>query len=430
MKSAFAEALPPGDTSLADAARDMESNVEGSVGQRQRWAIMLAELGGPEFAVRTLAETDELLAERDRKLAGDQERAQTLLHRLYAPQESPEDPDAHPAPPPADDLTDGERALLAQELGWLGKLAANPEGGADPDVRRELLRPAERGFWIGSVALGGLCLALLAGALAGVLFVVLAATRKVRMHFVPGTAPHGVYMEPFATWFTSFLVPQVGASAAAPERFELAAVGLAFFVSLAALAWPVRRGIPWETVRRDLGLHTGRWGLMETASGLAAYLMTLPLLMLGALVVVVLLQFQNVFSSPGDPLDPVGGAAHPIVGELMDGDLLVRISVVFAAVVAAPIVEEIAFRGLLYRHLRDASAGWGRALSALASAAFNGFLFAAVHPQGWVAIPALGAIGFGLCIAREWRDSIVPPIVLHAVSNGIVVTVALSVFGS
>ena len=60
-----------------------------------------------------------------------------------------------------------------------------------------------------------------------------------------------------------------------------------------------------------------------------------------------------------------------------------------SAAVAAPIVEETMFRGVLYRHLRSATGHLGTGLSILVSGTLNGFLFAAIHPQGWVAIPAL-----------------------------------------
>ena len=54
-------------------------------------------------------------------------------------------------------------------------------------------------------------------------------------------------------------------------------------------------------------------------------------------------------------------------------------------------------------------------------------VFAAIHPQGLVAIPALAAIAVGLGLMREWRGSLIAPMVMHACSNGIVVTLMVLV---
>jgi membrane protease YdiL (CAAX protease family) len=57
----------------------------------------------------------------------------------------------------------------------------------------------------------------------------------------------------------------------------------------------------------------------------------------------------------------------------------------------------------------------------LFSAILTGVIFASLHPQGWMAIPALTAIGVGFSILREWRDSLIAPMVAHAINNGVLV---------
>jgi membrane protease YdiL (CAAX protease family) len=84
------------------------------------------------------------------------------------------------------------------------------------------------------------------------------------------------------------------------------------------------------------------------------------------------------------------------------------------------LVEETMFRGALYRHLREWLPGpWGVAAAALIS----GFLFAAIHPQGWLAVPVLTALAVGFALAREWRGSLVAPMVGHALNNASVTLV-------
>ena len=76
------------------------------------------------------------------------------------------------------------------------------------------------------------------------------------------------------------------------------------------------------------------------------------------------------------------------------------------------------FRGLLFHHLRRR---WSWALSAVLVSA----IFALLHPQGWVAVPALGAIAMVLAALREWRGSLIAPMAAHAFSNFLVLTLAL-----
>jgi membrane protease YdiL (CAAX protease family) len=61
----------------------------------------------------------------------------------------------------------------------------------------------------------------------------------------------------------------------------------------------------------------------------------------------------------------------------------------------------------------------------LVSAVVSSFVFAAIHPQGWAAIPVLGAIAFVLAGIREWRGSIVGCVVAHALNNGVVTVMLL-----
>jgi hypothetical protein len=93
---------------------------------------------------------------------------------------------------------------------------------------------------------------------------------------------------------------------------------------------------------------------------------------------------------------------------------------------AAPIVEEIMFRGVLYRQLRSVSVRFGLALSIIVSILVTSFLFAAIHPQGWVAIPALMSIAIGMNVMREWRGSLLPSMIVHGVSNGLIISLMLT----
>jgi membrane protease YdiL (CAAX protease family) len=81
-------------------------------------------------------------------------------------------------------------------------------------------------------------------------------------------------------------------------------------------------------------------------------------------------------------------------------------------------MEETMFRGALFHHLRRR---WGW----LGSASVVAVIFAIIHPYGWVAVPALGSTALVLAALREWRGSIIAPMVAHACHNFIATTALL-----
>ncbi len=130
-------------------------------------------------------------------------------------------------------------------------------------------------------------------------------------------------------------------------------------------------------------------------------------------------------------LNPEGLPVHPIVFVLLGSDWCTRLQVYFLACFVAPVVEETMFRGVLYRHLREATAaGMGFFVSVMFSAIVVSFIFAVIHPQGIIAVPALMALAFGFTLIREWRGTLVPGMVAHGLNNGLVTTIAILVLGS
>jgi membrane protease YdiL (CAAX protease family) len=103
----------------------------------------------------------------------------------------------------------------------------------------------------------------------------------------------------------------------------------------------------------------------------------------------------------------------------------VWVQVFLLACVAAPILEETMFRGVLYRHLREATGSWGTWASVAFSAVANGFLFAIIHPQGIVAVPVLMTLGSSFALIREWRETLIPGMCAHGLNNGMALLVLL-----
>lgn len=82
-------------------------------------------------------------------------------------------------------------------------------------------------------------------------------------------------------------------------------------------------------------------------------------------------------------------------------------------VIAAPISEEVCFRGMLFGGLRER---WPR----IAAALLSGLIFGALHAvTGLSAVPPLIAFGFILALLYEKTGSIVPGIILHMLNNSV-----------
>jgi membrane protease YdiL (CAAX protease family) len=86
---------------------------------------------------------------------------------------------------------------------------------------------------------------------------------------------------------------------------------------------------------------------------------------------------------------------------------------VLLIVVAAPVSEEVCFRGMLFGGLRER-------LPRIAAALISAIVFGGLHAlTGVSAVPPLIAFGFVLALLYEKTGSIVPGILLHALNNSV-----------
>jgi membrane protease YdiL (CAAX protease family) len=81
--------------------------------------------------------------------------------------------------------------------------------------------------------------------------------------------------------------------------------------------------------------------------------------------------------------------------------------------IAAPISEEVCFRGMLFGGLREK-------LPRIGAALLSGLIFGGLHAlTGVTAVPPLIAFGFVLALLYEKTGSIVPGIILHVLNNSV-----------
>lgn len=271
--------------------------------------------------------------------------------------------------------------------------------------------------------------AILGGLLALVIVLVLVRPTPA---FRPSDEPNATVVlgETFLVWIVGFLalnILVVGFFAPFLARFGtafvLAGSVAAMFASLAALAYPSVRGVHWRELRALVGLHAGKGLGAEIANGFLCYICSVPLLVIGLAVFFVLGLVAKAIGGPAP------APSHPLVESIAQAGVPETIMMYLLASVAAPLVEEIMFRGFLYGHLRGVVRPRVRVASFLVAAVVSSAIFAAIHPQGLMFAPALGGLAIGFCIFRELRGSLVAPIVAHGVNNAVTLTIALSLMG-
>jgi len=368
----------------------------GRPAEELRLAILEAELageGGP--ALKRLAEIDQPGPQ-----TADDVR---VLRELY-----------HDGPGAVDEA---ERQRLLERHGWFGRLALSFESPAQSPSRVEVIGEATRVLRVvvaGTLVGAGM---MLVGLALFVTAAVLVATGSLRPRFIRPRPGPTIGIETFAVFLVAFLALQLvlgllEAAAPGSERYTASLVWVLLLVPL----WPLVRGVSLADLRTYLGWRADRGVLREMGAGALGYLAGLPVVATGIALTLLLLLIRDWVT--GDPDQPA--PTHPLPDRLASGDPLTLLQIGLLAVAWAPIVEETIFRGALYSQLRSR-------LGVLGSGLISALFFAAVHPQGWAAIPALGAIGLNFALLREWRGSLVASMTAHAINNGLLVLLLLLV---
>jgi membrane protease YdiL (CAAX protease family) len=152
--------------------------------------------------------------------------------------------------------------------------------------------------------------------------------------------------------------------------------------------------------------------------------MALPFLVVGGIITVVLMVVtQFLIGTTPTP-------SHPAQQAAVDADAWQVIQLFLLASVAAPVVEEIMFRGVFFTHLCGWTRRWSRWLGIIFAVFVSSVIFAAIHPQGPIFIPPLAGLAIGFCVARLWRGSLIPAMVAHGVSNALVMGLNVMLFSS
>ena len=419
----------PGVTSsqVLEAAEAL-ARADAPFASRVAYAVLVGEVEGTGSGLGRLGDLKAQTDAESRLLAEVESRMRRLAESEAA--------DAQSAKADAETETDAETEPDAQTRADTGREAADVDRVLGYFAR--LLDPEDRSaaraegmpLLIALVAAGlWYLVAFLAGLVVLIALAALLVLGRIKPRLRPAE-PRGkaiVLGEAFAAWIVAFLASNLILAVvveALPDHpaVPLALSLVAFFASLAVI--PVvasLRGISFAELRGLVGLHAGRGLVVESLHGVACYVGAVPLLVVGLVVYLALATlWRHMTGAESAP-------SHPAIEQLVSAGPL-GIALLFAlASVAAPIVEEIAFRGLLYGHVRGIALRTNRFLSAGLAAVVSSLIFAVIHPQGVLFVPALGGLAVGFCIYREVRGSLVAPMVAHAIQNAVTLSIALLV---
>jgi membrane protease YdiL (CAAX protease family) len=322
---------------------------------------------------------------------------------------------------------------LQGSMGWYGVFLSDMLQ-PDPSFRARESASAIRIL----AALGGFGCLVAIGGLIGLVWLAIAGWRAVSHPTALARAPRADDGDRYAWTFVcifgvmlalnlslSVLLGGAGATAEpAPEAQQMGIAGLAaqmlvMAIPLVGLAWALRGGRSWSQVRQDVGLTSGGGVVREVGYGVLTWCAAVPLAAVGFVIAFILSALTG---------QSVSDATHPIQEAIAEGGIAVRIALLMLAAVFAPLVEEIVFRGVLYRHLRERLGVLGPFASFMMAALASSALFAAIHPQGIVFAPILAGLGFAFCIARELRGSLIAPMVAHGINNALIVGLNVALF--
>jgi len=126
-------------------------------------------------------------------------------------------------------------------------------------------------------------------------------------------------------------------------------------------------------------------------------------------------------------LSLIAGADEPVEQQLLQDALGGGLTLLLAGVIAvivAPIVEEVVFRGVLFRALADRLGLW---VGAILSSSVFALIHIEVVTSQPIALGGLFAVGLALALAFHYTGNLLVPIIGHAVFNAASLSLALVV---
>jgi len=384
-----------------------------------------------------------------------------------------------------DTLEQSERDGLLARHGWFAR-ALFVSHLKEGDPAREAVTAGGGRLLFGLGVLGVVAVVAFLGSIAAsVVMGIRYFSGQIRPAFQPPAPGGSVYLEVLPVFVLAFILLHLAGDmivralggAEPPAWLMPATIGVQWLL-LGLTLYPLLRGVRSAEHRAAMGWHTGRGFWIEVWSGIWGYLAGLPLVVLsmGAILVIMAVQeqlptwdlrtrllagsvagvfaalvcamFARLFGGAKTRLGwggsfgfgvliglcvlvatvklfagDTGPPANPIAELLTKASGWTLAMVVVLAVVWAPLAEESIFRGAFYRHLRTRA---GVLLSAIVCA----LIFGVMHGYDFVLLGGVISLGFVFSLLREWRGSLIAPITAHALHNGTLMLIVISILGS
>jgi membrane protease YdiL (CAAX protease family) len=325
-------------------------------------------------------------------------------------------------------LSAEQRAMLIDHHGWMGKaLTLRDEPDTHPD--RMAIAAGGTSFLIVVILVGGTALlALVAGTALLTLVFIIRFGGGLRGRLVPPAPGGSIGIEVLAVFMAGFVLLKsaMAAMATLAPGVDLGAFATAMQWSLLlVIFYPLLRGVSWSRTRMMLGLTTRRADdgidgrparsgvLREVAAGVVGYVAVVPLFVAGGIVSLGLVLLWSLLQAVfmGSPSAP---PTNPIIDIVAGASGWHLVSFVLLATVWAPLLEEIIFRGALYRHLRSR-------LHWILAGAGSALIFGLMHGYMILMLGPVIMLGLGFAMIREWRGSLIACMTAHCIHNGMII---------
>jgi membrane protease YdiL (CAAX protease family) len=167
-------------------------------------------------------------------------------------------------------------------------------------------------------------------------------------------------------------------------------------VPIAILCWLARRR--GANLADEIGLTRRQLG-PNVLYGIGGFCISRPVYLIVAFVAAILFKHAPA-------------PANPVIPEVLSSQSwLAQAMLAGIAVVAAPLVEETLFRGVLYTAIKIRFGVWPGIL-------LSGLVFGFLHPVGHLEQVTLASLGMVFAWMAETRKSLAPSMVAHAIQNG------------
>ncbi len=406
------------------SAIDGESLNAGSLWQRYANSIQIAEIAGPAQALDFLDTVDDAVQAEAYTPDERQKAIRATLENVYRVRE-------FSGPGEIAEFENKDAEILTKEFGWLGMLVLNPVAKNRDTDRPGIDDRANKMIFV-LIGVGFVVILMFLASSICLPFAILFFVRGKFQSRLPDQAGSGsIYLEMFACWLllTVLLVPLIVLAAGEMGlKLKDNMITIGFIAQLiplvGAIVWPTLRGMSGARVMQDLGL-SGHNPFAEIGAGIFGYICAvIPLAALLAIVQAML--FLTGGLEQGGLNSPP--ALHPAQELMMSGNVTTIVFILLTASVVAPLVEEIVFRGALYRYLRDRTGNQTRWTSVIIAILVSGILFSGIHPQNLVGLIPLTTLATFMALMRQWRSSLIASMTFHGLNNGVLMCMMLLMY--